>query len=176
MTIASPTTGLELIEAASGCGQSRCLLDSPESHALLARHNIRLSQAQIKVFRDIETRWKVNVFNMDTAGCLINGRFDQQAVDGYFIAVERIWRLGADATVESIVQELATLSENGVAFVLFSAAYCMLFSDAIAHEAYRQLMSSKADKRRRAARAGIRAYRDLVGLAETALRRAASAG
>ena len=52
----------------------------------------------------------------------------------------------------------------------------MLFSNAKAHEAYPQRMSSNVDKRRRAARAGIRAYRDQIGLAETALRRAASAG
>ena len=61
---------------------------------------------------------------------------------GYFIAVDHISRLGTNATVEAIVQELARLSESGVAFVLFSAAYCLLFSDAIAHEAYRRLMIS----------------------------------
>ena len=69
-----------------------------------------------------------------------------------------------------------TVIETAPFCVLCSAAYCMLFSNAIAHEAYRQLMNLKLDKRRRAARAGIRAYRDQVGLAETALRRAASAG
>lgn len=69
-----------------------------------------------------------------------------------------------------------TVIETAPFYVLCSAAYCMLFSNAIAHEAYRQLMSSKADKHRRVARAGIRAYCDQVGFAETALRRAAITG
>jgi hypothetical protein len=110
------------------------------------------------------------VFHPDTAGCLVNGRFNQSAADGYFYAVEEIWRLGSQATIEEIVQRLAELPfEEGVAFVLYAAAKCILYSDDIAHEAYRQLMRSRQDKRKRIARAAMKAYRTNLAIAEAAL-------
>ena len=150
----------------------RCLLDSAESQALLARHNIRLSAEQIATFRNIENHWEVDVFNPDTAGCLVNGRFDQTSANGYFIVIAAVEQLGRTASVERIVQAMATFFPEGVAYVLFSAAKCMLYSDAIAHEAYRQLMRSKIDKRRSLPRAAIREYRDRVALAEDMIKRA----
>jgi len=45
----------------------------------------------------------------------------------------------------------------------------MVFSDAIAHEAYRQLMMSKIDKRRRAPRAAINEYRSRLTMANALL-------
>lgn len=153
----------------------RCLLDSAESRALLAKHNIYLTDAQIATFRDIENYWDVDVFNPDTAGCLVNGRFDQTAVNGYFFVLRKVWQEGRTASVEHIVQTLAKLFvPEGVAFVLYSAAKCMVFSDAIAHEAYRQLMSTKIDKRRSLPRAAIREYKGRILLADSMLERAAN--
>ena len=151
----------------------RCLLDSAESQALLAKHHIHLTDAQITTFRDIENSWDVDVFNPDTAGCLVNGRFDQIAVDGYFFVINTVWLEGPTASVEHIVQTLAQLFPEGVAFVLYAAAKCMVFSDTIAHEAYRQLMLSKIDKRRSVPRAAIREYKDRIALSDSILERAA---
>ena len=151
----------------------RCLLDSPQSQALLARPNIHLTEHQIAIFRDIETHWHVELFNPDTANCLVNGRFDQTAADGYFVVLEAIHPLGRSASMQAIVRTLAGLFPEGVAFVLYAATVCLLFSDAVAHEAYRQLMQSKIDKRRSRPRAAIRAYRTLLALADDAVGRAA---
>lgn len=146
------------------------ILDTAASQALLRRHGITLSDDQLSMFRDIELTWDVGVFHPDTAGCLVSGRFNQSAADGYFYAVEEIWRLGSKATIEQIVQRLAELPfEEGVAFVLYAAAKCILYSDDIAHEAYRQLMHSRQDKRKRYARAGLKAYRTNLAIAEAAL-------
>ncbi len=153
--------------------EPRCLLDSAKSQALLAKHDIRLSEQQIATFRQVETYWKVDVFNPDTAGCLVNGRFDQTAANGYFVVVAAVERLGRTASVEKIVRTMGTFFPEGVAYVLFSAAKCMLFSDAIAHEAYRQLMRSKIDKRRSVPRAAIREYRDRIAVADSMITRAA---
>ena len=146
------------------------MLDSAASQALLRRHGITLSGVQLSMFRDIELTWEETVFHPDTAGCLVNGRFDQRAAEGYFYAVEKIWRLGSQATIEEIVQRLAQLPfEEGVAFVLYAAAKCILYSDDIAHEAYRQLMRSRQDKRKHYARAALKAYRTNLAIAEAAL-------
>ena len=150
----------------------RCVLDSAESKALLAKHAIRLTEGQVAIFRDIETRWDVDVFNPDTAGCLVNGRFNQIAVDGYFVTIEKVWQVGPTASLEHIVQTLAKLFQQGLAFVLYAAAKCMVFSDALAHEAYRQRMLSKIDKRRRTPRTAIREYWCRIEVARVLLERA----
>lgn len=152
---------------------SRCLLDSAESQTLLTQHNIYLTATQIASFRHIENDWVVDVFNLDTVGCLINGRFDQTAADGYFLVIEALERGGPRASVEQIVRMIATFFPEGVAYVLYAAAKCMLFSDTIAHEAYRQLMETRIDKRRSVPRAAIREYRDRIALAEDMIKRAA---
>lgn len=145
------------------------MLDSAASQALLRRHGITLSGVQLSMFREIVLTWEATVFHPDTAGCLVNGRFNQSAADGYFYAVEEIWRLGSEATIEEIVRRLAELPfEEGVAFVLYAASKCVLYSDDIAHEAYWQLMHSGQDKRKRYARAGLKAYRTNVAIAEAA--------
>lgn len=150
------------------------MLDSAASQALLRSHGITLSGVQLSMFRDIELTWEAAVFHPDTAGCLVNGRFNQSAADGYFYAVEEIWRLGSQASIEQIVQRLAELPvEEGVAFVLYAAANCILFSDDIAHEAYRQLMRSRQDKRKHYARAALKAYRTNLEIAEAGLANAA---
>lgn len=153
--------------------EAKCLLDSTESLALLASNGITLTAHQIAVFREIETTWLVDVFNPDTAGCLVNGRFDQIAANGYFYVLDEIRKLGRQATIEAIVLRMASMSPDGLAFVLFSAAKCMLYSDAIAHEAYRLLMLSKVDKRRQMPRAAIREYRDRIALADSTWKKAA---
>jgi|GEM_PF-4479622 len=157
---------------ADGPHAPRCLLDSVESQALLDRHGIHLKQEQVAIFRDIETRWDVDVFNPDTAGCLVNGRFTQTAVDGYFMVIEEIWQGGPTATIDRIVQTLADLFPEGVAFVLYAAAKCMVFSDAIAHEAYRQLMMSRIDRRRRTPRVAIKEYTARLTMGNALLGRA----
>ena len=151
----------------------RCLLDSAESQALLARHGIRLTGRQMATFRSIENRWGAQLFNPDTAGCLVNGRFDQAATDGYFLVLDAVWRLGPTAPIEDIVRRMAEFfPDEGVAYILYAATVCLLFSDAVAHEAYRQLMRSRIDKRRSRPRAAIRAYKTLLALADEALERA----
>lgn len=169
------TIAAKATEALPSKRSPRCVLDSPESKALLAKHGIQLSEKQMAMFREVENHWDVEVFNPDTAGCLINGRFDQAAVDGYFVAITAIWEEGREAPVEQIVQILSKLFPEGVAFVLYAAAKCMVFSDAIAHEAYRQLMLSKIDKRRSRPRSAIREYRDRIAHAEGLVQRAARA-
>ena len=45
--------------------------------------------------RNVEIHWEdVDVFNPDTAGCLVNVRFDQTAANGYRMVVAAVEHLG----------------------------------------------------------------------------------
>lgn len=135
MQTAAPTQVGYDTEAPPLC-TSRCLFDSAKSQALLTRHNIHLTEHQIVTFRDIESHWDVELFNPDTASCLVNGRYDQAAADGYFYVLEEVRQLGRSALMETIVRRMAEFfPKEGVAFVLYAATVCMLFSDAVADEA-----------------------------------------
>jgi len=152
---------------------AKCSLDSRQSKAMLRRNGIALTKYQVDMFRAIETTWQVEVLNADTGGCLIHGRFNQEAVNGYFFSLRAVHDLGRDASIKEIVAKLASLHPNGLAFVLFAAAVCVVYSDWIAREAYRQIAEAGGWEGDPAMEEAIKEYRDRIGLVDEICRKAA---
>jgi hypothetical protein len=120
-------------------GDRRWSLADEESRRRLADQGLLISAAQLERLHELST-WPIDIVGADTVGCIVNGRYDQLAIDRYFEILDHVAALGRGASLSAIVRCIAGELAGGMASVLLLAVRCGMFSDAVAHEAHRRLL------------------------------------
>lgn len=119
-------------------------LDSPAAIDRLKQHGLRITPRQASVFSSLQGRWRAKIIAEETGRCIVENRFTQQALDGYFFALERVHYLGPRTSMANIVNELSTLLRSRTS-LLSLAVLCGLFSLKLADEVWRQMRERKED-------------------------------